>query len=188
MTHFEYLSLFHPLSEADYNELSEKLQSAKFSKGSMITACGEIQNKLFFVREGVQMSYYESEENTHVIAFTYSPNLCAIPESFFQQTPSKYWLTCISDSEMDYITFEDLQAVMDANRHIERLFRKITEAMLIGLIQRHIELHSMSIADRFSAFSKRSPHLFQLVPHKYIASYLGINATNFSKLYNSIRI
>jgi hypothetical protein len=26
------------------------------------------------------------------------------------------------------------------------------------------------------------------VPHKYIASYLGIDATNFSKLYNRVKI
>jgi CRP-like cAMP-binding protein len=188
MNHLEYLSLFHSISATDYQELTSKFHQIQYGKGSIITAVGEVQNKLFFVKQGVQMSYDDLHDKTHVIAFTYAPNLCAIPESFFQQSPSQYWLTCISDSEMDYITYEDLQLVMDSNRNIERLFRKITEAMLVGMIHRHIELHTMTITDRFLAFSQRSPHLFQLVPHKYIASYLGMDATNFSKLYNNIRI
>jgi hypothetical protein len=35
---------------------------------------------------------------------------------------------------------------------------------------------------------QRSPHILQLVPHKYLANYLGIDATNFSKLLNRVRI
>jgi hypothetical protein len=41
--------------------------------------------------------------------------------------------------------------------------------------------------ERYKAFCRRSAHLLQRVPHKYIASYLGIDATNFSKLYNTVR-
>ncbi|MDQ3015104.1 MAG: Crp/Fnr family transcriptional regulator, partial [Bacteroidota bacterium] len=71
---------------------------------------------------------------------------------------------------------------------LERLFRKMTEAVLAGMINRHIELHSLTMEERYKIFCSRSPHLLHLVPHKYIASYLGMDATNFSKLYNSIRI
>src|SRR5690606_24095175 len=51
----------------------------------------------------------------------------------------------------------------------------------------HIELHSMTIEERYKSFCQRSSHLLQLVPHKYIASYLGIDPTNFSKLFNTLK-
>jgi hypothetical protein len=35
---------------------------------------------------------------------------------------------------------------------------------------------------------KRSPHVLRLIPHKYLASYLGIDATTFSKLLGTIRL
>jgi CRP-like cAMP-binding protein len=88
---------------------------------------------------------------------------------------------------LDYITFEELQKLFDQSQQIERLFRRMTEAVLVGMINRHIELHSMTIEERYKTFFKRSPHLLQLVPHKYIASYLGIDPTNFSKLINSVK-
>lgn len=133
------------------------------------------------------MSFFETEKKTHVIAFTYPPNICAIPESFSFQKPSTYYLTCLTDSEMDAIRYADLQRVFDRSQRVERLFRRMTEAVLAGMINRHTELHSLSMEERYRAFCQRSSHLLQSVPHKYIASYLGIDPTNFSKLFNRVK-
>lgn len=54
------------------------------------------------------MSYFNSDNKTHVIAFTYPLCPCLVPESFQFQTPSKYFLTCLSDSEMNYISYNGL--------------------------------------------------------------------------------
>jgi CRP-like cAMP-binding protein len=187
MNRLEYFKLFHDIDTADYDLLTKNLKSKSFKKGDFITVPGQIQRELYFVKSGIQMSYFDAEHKTHVIAFTYPPNLCAIPESFSFQIPSKYFLTCLTDSEMEYITFDELQILFDQSQQTERLFRRMTEAVLAGIINRHIELHSMTIEERYKIFCQRSPHLLQLVPHKYIASYLGIDATNFSKLFNSVK-
>jgi CRP-like cAMP-binding protein len=187
MEQYEYFKLFHNIGTADYDLLTKNLKTKPFKKGDFITVAGQTQRELYFVKTGVQMSFFDAENKTYVIAFTYPPNLCAIPESFLFQTPSKYFLTCLTDSEMEYITFDALQKLFDQSQEIERLFRRMTEAVLAGVINRHIELHSMTIEERYKAFCQRSPHLLQLVPHKYIASYLGIDPTNFSKLFNNVK-
>ena len=115
-------------------------------------------------------------------------NINSIPESFQFQAPSRYFLTCLTTTEMESISYEALQDLFDKSQHIERLFRKMTEAVLAGVLNRHVELHSLTMEERFRAFCRRSPHLLQSVPHKFIASYLGIDPTNFSKLFNRIRI
>lgn len=183
----EYFKLFYDIGTADYDLLTKYLKPKTFKKGDFLAVEGQTQRELYFVKNGVQMSYLETDIKSHVIAFTYSPNLCAIPESFSFQTPSKYYLTCLTDSEFDCITFDELQKLFDQSQQIERLFRRMTEALLAGMINRHIELHSLTMEERFKAFCQRSPHLLQLVPHKYIASYLSINPTNFSKLFNTVK-
>lgn len=184
---YKHFKLFYDLSTENYHLLKAKLKTKMFKKNEYITVEGQVQKELYFVKSGVQMSYFDADNKTHVIAFTYCPHLCAIPDSFSFQTPSKYYLTCLTDSEMEYITFDELQSLFEQSQQIERLFRKITEAVLAGMISRHIELHSLTIENRYKTFCQRSPHLLQLVPHKYIASYLGIDATNFSKLFNSVK-
>lgn len=187
MERHEYFKLFHNIGTADYELLTNNLKTKTFKKGDFITVAGQTQRELYFVKSGVQMSFFDADNKTHVIAFTYSPNLCAIPESFSFQTPSKYFLICLTDSELEYITFNELQKLFDQSQQIERLFRRMTEFVLAGMINRHIELHSMTIEERYKTFCLRSSHLLNLVPHKHIASYLGIDPTNFSKLFNSVK-
>ncbi|MBL7899520.1 MAG: Crp/Fnr family transcriptional regulator [Crocinitomicaceae bacterium] len=188
MINLNYLNQFYTVPEKDLALLFSKLKQKEFRKNEIIVAPGQIQKELFFVESGVQMSYFDAANKTHVIAFTYAPGICAIPESFSFQKPADCFLSCITESKMSVINYSDLQDVFNQSQEIERLFRKMTEFILAGMIKRHIELHSQTIEERFLSFCKRSPHLLQLVPHKYLASYLGIDPTNFSKLFNSVKI
>ena len=153
-----------------------------------MTAPGETERYMYFVQEGIQKSYYLNKDKQHVIAFTYAPSFSGVPESFLTQTPSKYFLETITESTFLRISFEKHQQMMHAHREIETLFRKATELLLIGMVQRHYELMAFDIHQRFTSFAQRSPHLFSLVAHKDLASYLRIDSTNFSKLYNTIKI
>lgn len=188
MDTLNFLQSFHPISEHDYNLLTGKLRSKKFQKGEHVVKQGEIQRELYFVKSGVQMCHLETEKKSHVLAFTYPPNLVALPESFSFQLPSQYHFTCITETALDCLRYDDLQDIYNKSADIERLFRKISEKLLSRFLNRIIELRALSIEERFRIFCGRSPHLLQQVPHKYIASYLDIDATNFSKLFNKIKI
>ncbi len=185
---FEYFRQFHAISRDHYIRLTERLRAKSFTKGDLIVAPGQVQREMYFINEGVQISHFEGRNKMHVMAFTYPPHLCAVPGSFALQQPSKYSVTCLTDTEAESVTFGQLQELFDETAAIERLFRKMTEALLAGVIDRHRELHSLTIEERYRAFCRRSPRLLQSVPHKYIASYLGIDATNFSKLFNRVKI
>jgi CRP-like cAMP-binding protein len=183
-----FLQQFYAISPGDFELLAACFKPRQFSKGEIIISPGQVQREVLFVEEGIQMSYYESETKHHVIAFTYPPNLCAIPESFCFQLPSKHYLKCMTDSRFSSISFDDLQKIFASSQIMERLFRKLAEAMLAGLINRHVELHALTMEERYLAFCTRSAHLLHIIPHKYIASYLAIDPTNFSKLYNTVKI
>jgi CRP-like cAMP-binding protein len=187
MERYEFFKQFHDISLAEYHLLVDCLKTKSFRKGDFITMPGQIQRELFFVKSGVQMAYFETDDKIYTLVFTYSPHLCAIAESFSFQAPSKYHLICLTDSEMDYISYENLQKLLNQSQQIERLFRRMTEAMFAGMTNLHIELRAMNIEERYKEFCRKSPHLLQLVPHKYIASYLGIDPTNFSKLFNNVK-
>ncbi|RYE59051.1 MAG: Crp/Fnr family transcriptional regulator [Sphingobacteriales bacterium] len=185
---YDFIKSIYNITEADYQLFTRDLKTATFKKGEHITMPGQTAKKIFLVRNGVQMYYYDAGDRPSVLGFTYCPHFSVILESFLYQKPSKYYLTCVVDSELDYLTFESLQQLFEESQQIERLFRKLLEAVSVGLINRQIELRSTTIEERFRAFCQRSPHLLQLVPHKFIASYLAIDPTNFSKLFNKVKI
>lgn len=164
------------------------LKESSFKKGDIIIKPGQIQRHLYLVKSGIQYSYLETESKQHVIAFTYAPGFSAIPDSFLLQKASSHYLQCLTDSSFDVISYNDIQLLFDNIKGLERSFRKITELILSGVIQRQVELQTLPMEDRFKTFCERSPYLLNQVPHKLLASYLKIDSTNFSKLYNNIRI
>lgn len=184
----DYLQLFHPLEDVAWNAMVAAFRTRTYDRGQVITGVGDVQRDLLFVLEGVQYSYFVKDDKPYVMAFTYPVGISGIPESFLSQKPSTYTLEAISASRVLLISHDELMRLFDAYRPLERLFRKITEAMLIAAAHGRYRQVSTSAEERFQQFAQQSAHLFQLVPHKLIASYLGIHPTNFSKLYNSVRI
>lgn len=183
-----FLSSIHPVANEVLDEYISHWKPYTLPKRTVMTAPGEVERFFYFVETGIQKSYYLGDNKQHVIAFAYAPSFSGIPESFFTQTPSKYYLETITDSDFLRISFEKHQELMTANREIETLFRKTTEHFLAGVIQRQHELMAYDMETRFRVFVARSAHLLNMVSHKDLASYLRIDATNFSKLLNKIAI
>ncbi|QCK16124.1 Crp/Fnr family transcriptional regulator [Mangrovivirga cuniculi] len=184
----DFLNKIHPVDREVLDKYISHWTEYNVPKKTIMTAPGETERYMYFVLDGIQKSYYLNNDKQHVIAFTYPPSFSGIPESFLTQTPSKYYLETITDSSFLRLSFEKHQQLMKEYREIETLFRKAAELFLIGMVERHYELMAFDINQRFKSFAQRSPHLFNLVSHKDLASYLRIDSTNFSKLFNSIKI
>lgn len=157
-------------------------------KKTIITECGMTERYIYFVEEGIQKSYYLNEGKQHVMFFAYNPSFSGIMESFFTQTPSKYYLESITDSKLLRLSYKKHKQLIQEHRELETLFRKLTEQFLISIIERHHQLMAFNTETRFKNFVKRSPHLLNMISQKDIASYLRIDSTNFSKLINTIKI
>ncbi len=183
-----FFNHFHPVEAQVLDEYLSHWTAFKLKKKTIMTSKGETERYMYFVLEGIQKSYYLHRDRQHIIAFTYAPSLTGIPDSFLSQQPSRYNLETITDSCFLRIPYEKHAELMKKYHPIETLFRKLTEHLLVGTLQRHYELMALDINERFTTFAKRSPHLFQRVSHKDLAAYLNINATNFSKLYNKTKI
>ncbi len=183
-----FLSNIHPVPESVMQQYLSQWSEYELSKKTIMTAPGETERYWYFVLDGIQKSYYLHQDKQHIIAFTYTPSFSGIPESVLTQSPSKYYLETITDSKFLRLPYVKHQELMQEHREIETLFRKATEGFLIGMLERYYQLMAFDMESRFKAFMQRSPHLLDMVAQKDLASYLRIDATNFSKLMNSVRL
>lgn len=183
-----YLHAIYPVDRNILAAFADYWVEVRVARKELLTREGETQRCLYFVAEGIQRSYYIRDGKEFTIAFTYPPSFTGIPESFFTQQPSRYFLQCMTPGRLLRLSFEQYEALMDTYPPLERMSRKATELVLAGFAERYYELLALPMEERFLNFAKRSPHLFTMIPHKYLASYLGIDPTNFSKLLNRIRL
>jgi len=81
-----------------------------------------------------------------------------------------------------------MDELMKQHHSIERMVRLMSNFALAGVLERMVEIQCFTAEEKFKTLLKRSPHLLNLIPHKYIANYMGIDATNFSKLLAKVKI
>lgn len=179
----------HPLGNEDWTALATIWQPITAKRKEIITVTGEKEKYLYFVVEGVQRVYYFDEEGREAtLVFTYPPSFGGVLDAMLLQQPSRYVYETLTASVFLRALYTDLEHLMGSSIDIATMIRIGLANAMSGLLERLVEVQSFSSEDKFRKLMQRSPHLLQLVPHKYIANYLGIDPTNFSKLINRIRI
>lgn len=184
-----FLAAIYPLTPAEQDAVAADWHLLSCKRKTLLTAAGETERYMYFVLEGVQRAFYLGEDNREAtIVFTYPPSFSGVADSFLTQTPSRFYLETLTASRFLRISYDTVQERCKAYPAFERLLFKATALALRGALERHIELQSFSNEEKFRTLLTRSPHILQLVPQKYLASYLGMDATNFSKLLATVRI
>lgn len=184
-----YLRSIYQLRVEEENALLQAWQPVSVKRKTMLTVAGERERYLYFVLEGIQRAFYLTPDNREVtIVFTYPHSFSGVADSFLTRTESAYFLETLTASTLLRISHEELSRLMKTYPGIQELILMATAQVLKGILLRQVELQCFRNEEKFRALLKRSPHILNLVPHKYLASYLGMDTTNFSKLYNTIRI
>jgi CRP-like cAMP-binding protein len=184
------VSKVHLLPTAEWEAFASIWQPFTARRKTLLTAGGETERNLYFVTEGVQRAFYlkDQAEKDITLVFTYTGSFSGVLDSFLLQKPSRYFLETLTGSEFLRTTFGQVDELMKRYHSIETFVRKSLSITIAGVLERQIELQSFSAEEKFRALLHRSPHVLQMIPHKYLASYLGLDATTFSKLLGSVRL
>lgn len=184
-----HISGLYSLSEEELNILADGWQPVTYKRKTILTAAGEKEDYLYFVVEGIQRAFMVDEMGKEAtVVFTYPPSFSGVADSLLTQMPSRFYFETLTSSTMLRLPGERLFRLMAEYPRIQSFILHATALSLHGVLIRQTELQLMNAETRFKILFQRSPHLLKLVPHKYIASYLGIDATNFSKMMGAIRI
>lgn len=179
----------HPLSDNEWNEFAEGFSTFQAKRKITLTTVGETEKHLYFVTEGVQRAFYLTDgDKEATLVFTYPFSFSGVADSLLLQTPSKYYFETLTQSSFIRTSYTQVEMLMKKYHNFETLIRKAVSFSLAGVLERQIELQCFTAEEKFKTLFKRSPHLLNMIPHKYLSSYLGIDATNFSKLLRSVKI
>jgi CRP-like cAMP-binding protein len=184
-----FIARIHPLDDSAWTAFSEHWQPYIARRRTLLTAAGETERFLYFVLDGVQRAFYLSDRGREAtIVFTYPPSFSGVPDSLLTGLPSSVYFETLTASRFLRLRSEHLVRLMEDFPAVKTMVMKSLAHALHGVLKRQAEVQVASSEEKFRALMARSPHLLHLVPHKYIASYLGIDATNFSKLLGNTAI
>ena len=155
------------------------------NKDDYLLRAGEVEQKIYFVASGAVMAGLVGEEEEHIIRFGYSGSIINSLASFYQQQPSDMYLQAIRKTHYHSINQSDFRRIVGENELSVQSYCQMLEMLVVQQMEREVDLLVASPKDRIMRVMKRSPQLFQEVPHKYIAIYLRMTAETFSRTLKS---
>lgn len=163
-------------------ELSEK--TIIMNRNEFLTVKGNIDTNVYYVESGSLRVFILDDCVEQTIRFGYKENLIASLDSFLTGKPSGFYIQAIKKTVLKVITKQQIDNFMKIE--INRVFwTKILENLIIQQLEREIDILTNSPKERYLRVLKRSPQLFQEIPHKHIASYLRMSAETLSRLKKS---
>lgn len=179
----------YPLPANDWEAFSASWQLLRPGKKQTLTVAGNVERYLYFILDGTQRIFsLDDKDRESTLLFTYAPSFGGVIDSYLLQQPSCYYFETLSPSEVLVLPYPKLAALMEERRTISQFVSRALIISLSGLLERITELQSFTSEEKFRRLLQRSPHILQIIPQKYLANYIGIDSTNFSKLMNRVKI
>lgn len=183
------VNAFGILNSEELDQFYALFKPISYSRKSVLTEAGSTEKYLYFVLEGVQRIVFQDDlGHEATILFTYQGNFGGVLDSMLTGRKTKYTYETLTKSTLLRANIKEVQ---DLVKIYPAIYNLLFEGLLYafsGLLERLVEIQCYSAEEKFRILLKRSPHILQIVPHKYLANYIGIDATNFSKLLNSVKL
>ncbi|MDY8136253.1 Crp/Fnr family transcriptional regulator [Aquimarina sp. 2201CG5-10] len=171
------------LTDKEFDFVLSHFEPIKKRKHQYIVQQGEIVDKEYWVIKGCLKSYFtDDNDKEHILQFGMENWWITDYESFVKKTKSKTSIDCIEDSELLFITYDNREQLSAKMHKMERFWAKKSKIGRIALQNRILSLLQNSTKERYELLLEQYPKLFQRVPKKMIASYLGVSRETLSRL------
>ncbi len=123
------------------------------------------------------------EEQT--IRFGYQGSLIAALDSVFSGKPTEFYIQALKKTTIRAVSESDLKTLVESDLETSKLWVSLLESIALQQMERERDILTASPSERYLRVLKRSPQLFQEIPHKYIASYLRMTPETLSRIRKS---
>lgn len=170
-----------PEEEAGY--ILSFFNKRKYKRNLLLLRSGEVAHEVFFVLKGALHQFYIDEAgNERTCNFTFENDFVTDLESFSQQTKSPSSIKALTETTCLSIRCTDLVALLKESPAMAEFFRILIERIAAKSIKRTKSLLSFSAEKQFLELVDEQPEIFQRVPQRYIAQYLGIAPESLSRI------
>ncbi|REC59854.1 Crp/Fnr family transcriptional regulator [Chryseobacterium pennae] len=168
-------------------KITETFEPFELKANAVLLDQNTISTKTYFLEKGYVRSYLLNEDNEEITTNIYAAP-CFVNDflSFFRQQPTKEIYQAVTDCTFWETGLENVQH----NFHNIPEFREFSRLLFVlnyyNIHDRLIEMASQKASTRYSNLMKKDPDIFQHVPLKMIASFLGIKDSSLSRIRRDI--
>ncbi|AWH86707.1 Crp/Fnr family transcriptional regulator [Flavobacterium album] len=160
-------------------------EPVELKRGELLFSAGRADVPVYLLEQGTVRIVSQNDEETNTIRFAYKGSLFAAMDNLITGQPTLYTAEAIKQVSIRSIPRAAFLDFINSDRKHLELWNIILGYIIIGQLERETDLLTTSPRERYERVLRRSPQLFQEVPHKYIASYLRMTPETLSRLQKS---
>ncbi len=171
------------LKDSEISNGLNYFEQKSFEKGDILIEAGKICNWMAFVNSGVLRNFYISSKDEEVTyCLTFPNKVISAFSSFMTQRVTFENIHALTNVELLVIRHNQYYELMNSSENWLKFSRFIAEQSYIEMENRLLALQMESAKKRYEDLLKFNPDYLQIVPLKYLASYLGITQRHLSRL------
>lgn len=183
-----FLKELGPISNGLETHLIETLKFKTYHKNDYLLKAGQQGNTISFLFKGLVRCYYDKDEKEVTRWLLKEGDVIISLKSFYLGFPSMEYIQALEETSVGYIKREELDFIYEAypefNVHGRKLavhYQLLWDEIIFANVKKSAE-------ERYLWLLRDHPQLIQRVAGKYLASYLGLDETTFSKIKKTIQL
>ena len=183
----KYITSILPMPTDKATFLAEQFDSIEFSKDELLLKESKIAKDTFVLESGFIRSYTYNQNGEEVTTNIFSAP-CFVNDflSFFKQQPTSENYQCLTDCKLWKMNYEKVQTCFHTYPELREFGRMMLVTNYSNLHARMLGMIKDTAENRYLKLLKNHPDIFQNIPLKIIASYLGITDTSLSRIRKEI--
>jgi len=178
-----FFNAISPLKEKTWEELLPLFKETTLSANEYFVRENEVARKIAFLDSGVVRAFFINQEGQEYNKqFFVGPSSIGGYTSLLTGKANLIPQQALTDCKIWSCDFRSLTDRYDQYPDLERLARKMAEYYFLEKEKKELEIVLLDATQRYRLFQKEFPTLEQLIPQYHIASYLGISATQLSRI------
>lgn len=178
-----FLNQLSPIRDETWNRLRPLFKQVNLKKGQFFIKAGQAATQIGFLQQGIIRVFYRNnkgdEYNKH---FFMPPCFIGGYSALVTGTLNQINQEALTDCIVWVAEYKNLISLYDECPDLERANRRLAELFFAAKEQREIEIVTLDADERYRLLQQEFPMLEQQIPQYHIASYLGVSATQLSRI------
>lgn len=171
----------------DWTSLSKHVKIEECTKNTIIRPAYKAEHNLYYILSGATASLAYKDNKLACIDLCFKDEFFGDYSSLISNNHSPLELRSLTRCQ--YLSFPFTRLLETyaqlPSQIAETIGRQSAEYLYILKQQELIELKTLSATERYTNLLEKQPEIFQQIPLKYIASYLGVTAESLSRIRKS---
>ncbi|MFN3639850.1 MAG: Crp/Fnr family transcriptional regulator [Flavobacterium sp.] len=182
-----YCNTFVPLTDKELSLIDKYFEIKTLKKKNFLLQDDRVCNFIGFIAEGTIRHFHIKEGVEKTCDISFENSWVTDFQSFTHNTACIMNLQAMENTSVFIIRKENLYKLYSECTKYETFGRIMAEQVAQRATEIAMSLSSEKPEERFQNLLRKQPDLFQKVPQKYIANFLGISPESLSRIQKRIQ-